>query len=407
MSVDSKSRTSGPDDAPHPGDNAARNGRASSSWGKTAVFLAAVLLVGAAAYRAVGGLPPVPADVPTKMQLVMRSGDAIAVPAASSLRGKLTIAPVVERAVPRDLALPAVVEADPAHLIKVAPPLAGRVTQLKVSLGQQVEAGQALVVIDSPDLGTAYSDYDRAKALLALALTNRDRQRGLIKFGGAAVRDMQQAETDYVTAEVEERRAAAHLKQIGVDPAATDVSRTVTVVAPMAGSITDLGVAPGQYWNDATAALMTIADLSNVWVTASVPENDISLIAKGQAVDVGFAAYPGEALHGTVLFVSDVLDADTRRTKVRIAFDNPDRRLRPGMFATANFHAANRSFVIVPTSALLLRDDLTQVYVETAPWTFEARTVDIAFQQGDEAFLRAGLEAGQRIVVKGGVLLGD
>jgi len=181
----------------------------------------------------------------------------------------------------------------------------------------------------------------------------------------------------------------------------------VTVVAPMAGSITDLGVAPGQYWNDATAALMTIADLNTVWVTASVPENNISLIAKGQAVDVSFAAYPGEVKHGTVLFVSDVLDTDTRRTKVRIAFDNPDRQLRPGMFATANFHAANRSFLIVPTSALLLKDDATQVYVETAPWTFEARTVDIAFQQGDEAFLRAGVGAGQRIVVKGGVLLGD
>jgi cobalt-zinc-cadmium efflux system membrane fusion protein len=131
------------------------------------------------------------------------------------------------------------------------------------------------------------------------------------------------------------------------------------------------------------------------------------MISKGQAVDVSFAAYPGEVLHGSVLFVSDVLDADTRRTKVRIAFDNPDRRLRPGMFATANFHAASRTFVIVPTGALLLKDDVTQVYVETAPWTFAARTVDIAFQQGEEAFLRAGVKAGERIVAKGGVLLGD
>jgi cobalt-zinc-cadmium efflux system membrane fusion protein len=407
MSTDSRSSTSGLDDTPHPGDPNGWQHRRASSWGTSAACLVVVLFVAAAAYRAVGG-PTTPAEIATKAQLLLvRNGDALTVPASSSLRDRLALAPVVWRAIPRDLALPAVVEADPAHLMRVAPPLAGRVTQLKVSLGQQVEAGQSLVVIDSPDLGTAYSDYDRAKALLALALTNRDRQRGLIKFGGAAVRDLQQAETDYVTAEVEERRAAAHLKQIGVDPADVNVSRTVTVVAPMAGSITDLGVAPGQYWNDATAALMTIADLNTVWVTASVPENDISLVSKGQAVDVSFAAYPGEVLHGAVLFVSDVLDTDTRRTKVRIAFDNPDRRLRPGMFATANFHAASQNLMIVPTSALLLRDDVTQVYVETAPWTFEARTVDIAFQQGDEAFLRAGVEAGERIVVKGGVLLGD
>ena len=115
--------------------------------------------------------------------------------------------------------LPAVVEADPAHLIKVAPPLSGRVTQLKVQLGERVKAAQPLVVIDSPDLGSAYSDYDRAKVLLALALKSRDRERGLQKIGGAADKDLQQAETDYVTAEVEYARATAHLKQIGVsDP---------------------------------------------------------------------------------------------------------------------------------------------------------------------------------------------
>ena len=408
MLADSGAKTPGLDDTPRPDDagNAGQDDRPRPSRGRSVAFFAGLLLVAAAAHRFAGG-PATPSDVPTKVPLLIRSDDAITVPVASSLRGKLAIAGVVERTVPRDLALPAVVEADPARLIKVAPPLAGRVTQLKVSLGERVDAGQPLVVIDSPDLGTAYSDYDRAKALLALALTNRDRQRGLAKIGGAAEKDLQQAEADYITAEVEERRAVAHLKQIGVDPAGVNMSRTVTVMAPMAGSVTDLGVAPGQYWNDATAALMTVADLRTVWVTANVPENDISLISKGQAVDVSFAAYPGEVLHGSVLFVSDVLDPDTRRTKVRIAFDNPDRRLRPGMFAIANFHAASRTFVIVPTGALLLKDDVTQVYVETAPWTFAARTVDIAFQQGQEAFLRAGVKAGERIVAKGGVLLGD
>jgi len=77
------------------------------------------------------------------------------------------------------------------------------------------------------------------------------------------------------------------------------------------------------------------------------------------------------------------------------------------MFATANFRAVSQKRSVVPTSALLLKDDATQIYVETAPWTFQARTVDIAFQQGDQAFLASGPKAGERIVVKGGVLLGD
>jgi cobalt-zinc-cadmium efflux system membrane fusion protein len=152
---------------------------------------------------------------------------------------------------------------------------------------------------------------------------------------------------------------------------------------------------------------MTVADLKTVWVTASVPEKDTALVAKDQPVEVVFAAYPNEVFKGQVLFVSDVLDTDTRRTRVRIAFDNPATRLKPGMFANVSFHAPVRKAPVVPTSALLLKDDLSQVLVEVAPWTFEPRTVDIEFQQGEQAVLRSGVAAGERIVVKGGVLLGD
>lgn len=413
MLVDSRSETNSLDRSSHPGqdpDGESERSRARSFRAKGPTYLVVALVIAAAGYRLFGG----PAGhsvsseaVSGKVHPLLRTGEVIQVPDRSPLRGKLAIAPVVEKDIQRDLVLPAVIESDPAHLVKVSPPVAGRVTQLKVTLGERVKAGQPLVVIDSPDLATAYSDYDRAKVLLELALKNRDRQRGLAKIGGAADKDLQQAETDAVTAGAEYQRAIAHLKQIGVDPDAANKSRTVTVVAPMDGSVIDLGVAPGAFWNDSTASLMTIADLSSVWVTASMPENNTSLVSKGQAVDVTFVAYPGEVLHGSVLFVSDVLDADTRRTKVRIAFDNADRRLRPGMFATASFHAPSHAMPVVPTSALVLRDDVSQVFVEIAPWTFQARTVDIVFQQGDQVFLAGGVRAGERIVVKGGVLLGD
>jgi membrane fusion protein, heavy metal efflux system len=347
-------------------------------------------------------------EVTQKTEPVIRSGNTVSVPEGSPVRSKLAIEAVAAKDIKRDLVLPAVVEADPAHLIKVSPPLSGLVTQLNVELGQRVKSGQALVVIDSPDLGSAYSDYGRARVLLALALKSRDRERGLEKIGGAALKEVQQAETDYVTAEVEYQRAAAHLKQIGVaDPDAPDKSQTVTVAAPMDGSVIDLQVAAGEYWNDPTVALMTIADLNTIWVTASVPEKDTSLVAKGQSVDVVFPAYPGEVFKGEVLFVSDVLDPDTRRTKVRIAFQNPDTRLRPGMFANVSFYAPVQSQPVVPASALVLKDDENQVFVETVPWTFEARDVDIGFQRGDQVMLTSGVKPGERVVVRGGVLLGD
>jgi cobalt-zinc-cadmium efflux system membrane fusion protein len=381
-----------------------------SPYAKLVISALLVCAVGAIAYWLVAG----PSrhyragEVVERTEPVIRSGNIVTVPDGSPVRGKLAIEAVAAKEIKRDLVLPAVVEADPAHLIKVSPPLSGLVTQLSVELGARVKAGQQLVVIDSPDLGSAYSDYDRAKVLLALALKSRDRERGLEKIGGAALKDLQQSETDYVTAEVEYQRATAHLKQIGVaDPDAADKSQKVTVTSPMDGSVIDLAVAAGEYWNDPTVSLMTIADLNTIWVTASVPEKDTSLVSKGQAVDVTFPAYPGEMFKGQVLFVSDVLDPDTRRTKVRIAFQNPGTRLRPGMFANVSFYAPVQSSPVVPSSALVLKDDENQVFVETAPWKFEARNVDISFQQGDQVVLANGVKPGERVVVRGGVLLGD
>jgi cobalt-zinc-cadmium efflux system membrane fusion protein len=399
----------GPSPSPEPHHRDEPAGR-SSGGGRSLVFIVVALALVAGAWRLLigpnGHSAPTPVAV-EKPQPLIRTGEKIEVPERSAIRSRLAIAPVAERDIRRDLMLPAAVEADPARLIKVLPPVAGRVIGLKVQLGERVTAGQPLVVIDSPDLAGAYADYDRAKAGMTLARKNLDRQRGLAKIGGAAERDLQQAENDFAAAEAELRRSEARLKQIGVDADTTAPSRNVTVAAPMAGSVIELDVGPGAYWNDATASLMTIADLRTVWVTANVPESDTAFVAKGQAVDVTFPAYPDQPRQGEVLFVSDVLDPDTRRTKVRIAFDNPDTRLRPGMFANVTFHAPARRAAVLPTSALVLKDERSQVYVETAPWTFEARNVEIGFQQGEEVVLKSGVAAGERVVVKGGVLLGD
>jgi len=406
MLVDPTSEAGGT--APRPGESAPPPVPGSSA--KSLVVIIVVLALAAGAWRLFAspfGHAEPARELAVKTAVLVRSGERVTVPENSPVRSHLTIAPVGIKDVRRNLVLPAVVEADPAHLIKVLPPLSGRVMLLKVQLGERVTEGQPLIVLDSPDLAQAYADYDRAKVQVALTLKSRDRQRALAKIGGAADKDLQQAETDYANAVAELRRAEARLKQIGVDADSKSVARDVTVSAPMAGSIIDREVAPGAYWNDPNQALMTIADLKTVWVTASVPETDITLVAKGQPVDVVFPAYPGEVFKGNVLFVSDVVDTDTRRTKVRIAFANPGTRLRPGMFANVTFFAPAQQVAIVPTSALVLKDDLTQVYVETAPWKFEARTVDLGFQQGDEVVLRSGVKAGERVVVKGGVLLGD
>jgi membrane fusion protein, heavy metal efflux system len=337
----------------------------------------------------------------------VREGARVSVPEGSPVRAKLTIGPVGEQDIQRKLVLPAIVEADPARTVKVLTPVTGRVTELAVQLGERVTQGQELAVIDSGDLAQAYADVDKAKSMLTLTKKTLDRQLGLEKAGGAAIKDREQAQSDYIQAVAELERSGSRLRAIGIPADQKQESRLLTLRAPAAGSVIDLQVARGAFLNDPTAALMTIADLGTVWVTANVPESDTANVRKGQDVDVVFPAYPGEAFSGKVLFVSDILDPDTRRTKVRIAFDNPDVRLKPNMFADATFLAPRQKVPVIPTQAVILKNENDQVFVEVAPWTYEARPVEVGFQQGDRSIVQHGLKPGERVVVKGGVLLND
>jgi cobalt-zinc-cadmium efflux system membrane fusion protein len=357
----------------------------------------------------IGALAGRPSAVaaPRDSAAIERVGMRIIVPEGSPVRSKLTVGPVAEQELQRKLVLPAIVEADPARTVKVLPPVTGRVTDLMVQLGERVVQGQELAVIDSGDLAQAYADIVKAKSVVTLTKKALDRQLGLEKASAASVKDREQAQSDHGQAVAELERAESRLRAIGVPADSRPESRLLTLRAPAAGSVIDLQVARGAFLNDPTAALMTIANLGTVWVTANVPESDTARVSKGQDVAVRLPAYPGEVFAGKVLFVSDILDPDTRRTKVRIAFANPDLRLKPNMFAEATFLAPREKAAVVPTQALILKNETDQVFVEVAPWTFEARPVEVGFQQGDRAVIARGLQPGQRVVTSGGVLLND
>jgi membrane fusion protein, heavy metal efflux system len=344
---------------------------------------------------------------PAAGAIFSRIGDRIVVPPNSPLRTRLVLEVPVMKEVSHTLVLPAVVEADPAHTVKVMTPVAGRVIELKVQLGGRVEQGQELAVIDSGDLAQAYADIEKARSTLLLSKKALDRQMGLEKIGGGSIKDREQAQNDSAQAEAELQRSESRMRAMGIPTDREEKSRLLSLKAPMAGSIIDLQVAPGAFLNDATAAIMTIANLDSIWVTANVPEKDISFVSSDQPVKVTFPAYPGRISDGKVLFISDVLEPDTRRTKVRIAFDNPDKRLKPGMFANASFNAPMISRLVVPTSALLMSNDRTSIFVEVEAWTFERRDVETEYEEGTTAVIKTNLKPGERVVVRGGVVLND
>ena len=334
-------------------------------------------------------------------------GERIVIPESSPLRSRLNVQPVAVKSTPQDLQLPAIVEADPARTVNILPPLAGRVVRLNVRLGDHVVKNQPLAVIDSSDLAQAYADDDKARSLLDHAKRTLDRARSVHEAGGGPLKDLEQAESDYAQAEAEFNRAEDRLRGIGVQPMPHGKSRLLTIIAPITGTVTTLTTASGAFANDATASLLTISNLDSVWVTAMVPETDLATIAAGQNVDVTLSAYPGQVFYGKVSFVSNVVEPDTRRTKVRIAFANPQCKFKPNMFATASFKIPQKSAVYVPNSALLMDNDSTTVLVEVAPWTFTKRRVLPGYGEGDSTRIDQGLAQGERVVVKGGVLLHD
>ena len=372
-------------------------------WGGIALgvlFLAAVFTHG---FGLLGGSAK-SAGAP---DLLTRQGDKILVPEGSALRSRLVVMAAPEQPISAKLALPALVESDPARTAAVLPALGGRVRELKVALGERVVRGQTLALIDSPDLAQAYDDNDKAADAFRLTDKALARQREQSKIGTVSDQDLDQANSNYAQAGAEYARTQARLKTLGASADTKPPSRLLTVTAPLSGSITTLAVTPGTIINDPTQSIMTIADLSTVWVTAMVPEKDVAAISKDQDAEVRLMAYPDRALYGKVLFVSDVIEPDSHRNKLRISFANADHALKPNMFATVTLLGAPRSRVVLPSSALLMNNDRTSVFVAVAPWTFERRSVDPELVEGTSVAIRSGINAGDQVVVKGGILLND
>lgn len=338
--------------------------------------------------------------------VVVRKGNSIAVPHSSPLRQALQVATVAEMTVMRPITVPGVIEADPARLIKVVPPVAGRIERLHKRLGDAVRVGDSLFTLDSADLAQATSDASKARAALSLAEHNLARQQELVNAEIAARKDLQQAQSDHAQALSETRRTQARLSQLGTVEGQGN-GRQYTLKSPIAGHVIEQTGAQGGFWNDTNAPLMTVADLSKVWLSASVQEKDLAAVFVGQGVQITLNAYPDETLTGKVAYIGQVLDADTRTVKVRVALDNTAGRLRPGMFASAVFSGAAHQAVTAPAAALIQDGFHTRVFVEQLPWTFESRVIKTGAQMGSQVEIASGLKPGERIVVKNGVLLND
>jgi cobalt-zinc-cadmium efflux system membrane fusion protein len=324
----------------------------------------------------------------------------------SPLRKELIVQAVDMRQAPHTMVFPANVESDPAHTVNVLAPLTGKVMELKVGLGDHVTKGQLLATMDSGDFAQARADVEKARDALDLAQKAWNRTRAVQAAGGNAIKDLESAQSGYSQAQAEFDRAQTRLAAVGGTQAAA-IKHVMQIIAPASGYVTALSVSSGAYVNDTTAAMMVISNLDSVWISANVPESDVGLVAKGEKVDAVLSAYPDQVFHGVVAFVNPLLQPDSHRDLVRAVFANADGKLKPNMYASVSIDVPQPAQVFVPESALLMNNDTTSVFVEVAPWTFERRAVELSYDDGGDTRVLKGLKSGDRVVVRGGVLLND
>jgi membrane fusion protein, heavy metal efflux system len=347
-----------------------------------------------------------------------RSDNRVRFDPASPQLERLKVAAVTEAVLPVDeFELPAKIEAVPTRLARIALPAPGRVRSVSVTPGDRVRQGQLLVTVDTPEISQlqsarrqAQADVRQRESAVAKAEADVSRTRDLLANRAIAQKDVLVAETDLAAAgaALDQARATEddvtrRLRLFGVDPEQSDALATVR--SPLTGEIVELTIAPGDYRTDTTAPVLTVADLTRVWITAAVPEGALAQVQAGQPVTVTTSAYPDRPFEGRVTRIAGTLDPETRTVPLIVELGNPQRLLKPGMFARVRYAGPARRVVTVPAGAIVQDERRTSVFVERAHGEFERRDVVPGPRRDNLVVITSGLGRGDRVVVDGTMLL--
>lgn len=333
-----------------------------------------------------------------------RSDGRIVVPEGSPVDRRLAVAAVSVSHWNRGTTAPGVIVAEPSRNVTVFSPVAGKVLDVAVRVGEHVDVGDEIAHILSADAAQASADELKARAALDLAGRTLRRAQGVLAAGGEAVKDVETAKTSYAQAQAEEQRARTHLESLSTSVNAGGV---ITLRSPIEGAVGSVNTTAGMNVVDLTQPLAVVTNIAEVWAVASVPERDIRNVGLGQAVNLTLPAFPGQIFHSTVSGIEPIMQADTQVLMVRVILQNLDRKLHPNMYANMTVMAPQPETISVPQSALVMNNDQVTVFVETAPHVFERREVQVIYDDGALCRVTSGLAPGARIVTTGAILLND
>jgi membrane fusion protein, heavy metal efflux system len=308
----------------------------------------------------------------------------------------------------------AAVDFDNDQATSVLAPFSGPVARLLVAQDDEVSKGQPLATVDSPDFAAAISAYQKA---LATARTNRrvaDLDKDLVEHNGVSQREYEQAQTDATNAEADRDAALRAVVSLNVPPEtieAIDHGRPVArpegiIRAPMAGTVVERLITPGELLQAGTTPCFTVANLSRVWVMAQLFGTDLSAVSVGDPAEV-VTGTDAHNFPGKVDKISALVDPNTRAVAVRVVVDNPQHVLRKQMYVRVLIHSRHESSgVLIPISAVLRDDEnLPFVYVAQSDDSFARRQITLGSRVVDQYEIPEGLRAGDQVVVSGGLFV--
>lgn len=364
----------------------------------TGVF---ALFLGIVLWLSIGGAPEIPNFRINQNEIQFKTGS----PQLSFIRSEA----VVASPLPINAPVPARVMMDDTRTAPISPSLNGRVVQIHAQLGDKVEVGAPLVTIDSPDYGTALTDWQKAEADAKRKRAAYSRSKELLAGEAIAKRDFEVAESDFRIADAEARRAYLRIANLVPYGKPDPESERLTLRAPISGVIASANINPGREIRaDQSDPLLVITDLGHLWIVVDAPEQSANGIRVGDVLLVSFDSLPGQVFSANVTRVSPVLDSQLRRVQIRAELDNADLRLRPEMYGRAQVADPNATIALrVPLSALSTDGIYTTVFVEAEPGLFRRQRVVVAFQDNQWAWIMPdeNLKASDRVVTTGALLL--
>lgn len=297
---------------------------------------------------------------------------------------------------------------------KISSPLQGRVVEVRAHLGDRVKAGDVLLVVDSPDIAQAYSEYVKEDSDLQYATRAHELAKDLYENKAMPLKDLKQAENELVKARAEFRRAKERLLSLRIPAEELNkpldrqkITSRFEMKSPLTGIVVERSVTPGQSVSgDSDHVLFTVADLDMLQVVADVYERDLALVKEGQYAKVRVEAYPDTDFPATVAAIGDIVDPVSRTIKLRAWVNNQEHKLKPEMFARLYLQVGDATrILVVPKEAVLDSNGKQFVYVVEGPDRYVKREIKAANFAQDQMRVLEGLTPGQRIVIKGAVLI--